>query len=162
VVDPADGTQFERGRDYQLAYQAGDLTPLADGRISDGQELSVSYDERPRGTVAADSYAPATDQTLVRTIPSVSSNREAEQAALFLVDDLEVPLTTARLVLPRVGNRSLVDDLQVDGLPVDQRLEVRSVEQTPEQAVLELGSRDSVGDIVSRLERRLDATSEKV
>lgn len=71
---------------------------------------------------------------------------------------------SAQVTLDRSNlSRSLVDDIDLSQLPADvPRMEIESIEHSPESITMSLGSRDSVGDIVYRLRNRLAATSKRV
>ena len=56
---------------------------------------------------------------------------------------------------------SVIEAVAFDELPFDEHLEVRDVENTPEQTVLWLGSRKTVGETIADIRTRLDALASR-
>jgi len=57
----------------------------------------------------------------------------------------------------------LVDDLALEDLPTQgERMEVQQIEQTPERVVLQLGSRQSVGEVINDIQSRISSVSDRV
>jgi hypothetical protein len=82
---------------------------------------------------------------------------------LYLVRTVKEPLWEAEVTVPSAdAGRSLVDDLLLEDLPTQERMEVREVQQTPQEVVLRLGSRQSVGEVLSDIESRLSSVSDRV
>lgn len=164
VRDPSTGTTYQRGQDYELDHIDGAITTLATGAITDGAALEIDYQYEVQGVVQTGDFDPDQDQVLVEKIPSLTSERGATQAALFLLRRVSEAQWSARVTLQRSNqSRSLVDDIDLSQLPADvPRMEIESIEHSSESITLSLGSRDSVSDIVQRLNNRLAATSKRV
>jgi hypothetical protein len=163
VVDPASGENYRRGIDYEVDYDAGTITTLASGNIVNGQTLSVSFDEQPRGSFSTDDFDPATDQELVSEIPTAVSETEAEQAALSLVSRLSEPLVRAEATLTDVPpGVSLVEQIDLNVLPIEQGAEIVDISQRPGETQLTLGTRESVGSAVQTVTEQLRSVSRRV
>ena len=165
VIDPSDRTQFERGADYSMDYGApATITTLSGGSMTDGQTYEIGYDKQSEGEYAVPEHDPSTDEPLVRTIPAATSNRECEQAATYLANELKDPIFSASVTLSRLdAGLSLVDDVDFDGLPDRvERMEVRSVEQAPESVTLQLGSRPPLQELLSRYGSRIGAAEKRL
>jgi hypothetical protein len=55
-----------------------------------------------------------------------------------------------------------VETIDLDALPGDDNLEIRSIEQSPTGTVLRLETRDSIGDVVDEIRTRLETVSSRV
>lgn len=158
VYDPATGENFEEGTDYEIDYSAGEITTLSSGSMSDQTEYAIDYSRKPVGSAETGDYT-AGDRELVRTITTASSNRECEQAALYLLKRLSTPRYGASVTLDRVeAGRSLLDDLDIEGLPGDTRFVTDSIDMGPRTATVELENRQRIGSLLERVEQRLAAT----
>jgi len=159
----SDGTLYENKVDYTVDYKNGSITALSDGNIADGQSIIVDYLYEPVGTYEAPNYDPAADRALPsKKINSVTTQRQADQAALVLQQNLDTPLVEATVTLSRAdAQRSLIEALQLLDLPTNRKLETQSVENSPEQVVLQLGSRDQIEEVIRDLEQRLGATEQR-
>jgi len=69
---------------------------------------------------------------------------------------------TASVTIDREPGVSLVEAIDLEQLPVDEPLEVWSVDNQPGRVTMQLGSREEVSETVSRIQERLGATSRKV
>lgn len=162
VYDPSNDTQFDLNIDYQIDYLAGEIKTVSTGAISDGQQLEITYQYQPSGSSTI-SNPPANPREIVRTVAGVGSAIGAEQVALQLRRQLDSPLKEARVVIPsdNVG-WDVVNALSLDAVPVDGALEVREITHAPDQTVLQLGSRRSISEVLSQIERRLGQVGRKV
>lgn len=163
VRNPGDGTTYELGTDYELNRSKGEITVLSGGSMSDGTTYEIDYRYKTQGSYTSKAAGSDPD-TLVKTIPNVTSNRGCEQAALYLVQRIQDPVWNASVTIPRAeAGRSLVDDLLLEDLPTDgTRMEIRNLEQTPRSVRLELGSRKSIGDLISDLNSRVNSVADRV
>lgn len=163
TVTSSDGaTTYDRGVDYELRPNAGELQALSTGSISDGETLSVEYDRHIVGTYESPEYD-GTYPVLEETLPAVTTQRNAEQAALTAVRVASEPITTASVTVSGLSSDvDLVDALSVDALPVSEALEQWDVSNSPRETTVQLGSRDPVEETLSRLNQRLSAVSRKV
>lgn len=159
VVDVDTETAYTLGADYEIDWQAGELTALSAGDIPDGTSLRVSYEREVRATVTAPDWDgdPTTETTV--SLPSVATETAAEQAARTLVRTGSEPRRTVSATV-ETGERtwSLVDALSLDGVPQSESLVVQSVSGRQ----LRLGTRDPIEEIVGRLQSRLESTSRSV
>ncbi|AFH22625.1 hypothetical protein OSG_eHP31_00065 [environmental Halophage eHP-31] len=162
VYDPSNDTQYDLNVDYQIDYLAGEIKTVSTGAISDGQQLEITYQYQPSGSSTV-SNPPANPREIVRTVAGVGSAIGAEQVALQLRRQLDSPLKEARVVIPsdNVG-WDVINALSLDAVPVDGALEVREITHAPDQTVLQLGSRRSVSEVLSRIQRRLGQVGSKV
>jgi hypothetical protein len=163
VYDRESGEEYERGPDYTLEAQNGAITTLSDGGITDGQELAIDYDYKVRGNYSSDAHGGGRRDEVTETIPSISTDRGCRQAAKRIVDEAETPLKEASATLPEqpVG-LSLVEALDLEGLPTSEGLEVWSVENQPGQVTLQLGSRKRVEESIRQIRTLSEGTSERV
>jgi len=165
VRDPDTGTQYERGTDYAMDYGApASITTLASGSLVDGDVYEISYQKQPEGEYAVPSYDASVDEPLVRTIPAATSNRECQQAAIYLANELKDPLFSASVTVSRLdAGLSLVDDVDLADLP-DRvaRMEVQNVTQGPQNVTLQLGSRSPLQELLSRYGSRLGAAEKRL
>ncbi len=163
VRDPSTGTVYSLGSDYELDRSQGRIKVLSSGSMSDATTYEVDYEYKTQGSYTA-SGAGSDPDTIVRTISSLASNRACEQAALYLIQRVQEPLWEATVTLPKNdAGRSLVDDLALEDLPTQgERMEVQQIEQTPERVVLQLGSRQSVGEVINDIQSRISSVSDRV
>ncbi len=162
VVDANSGQEYERSQDYELRPNAGEIKPLSTGDIDDGDSIDVSYDRRIRGTFESEDYA-GDYEVFIDDVPSITTERNADAAALAIVQETNEPLQTASVTVDvQPGGLSLVEAVDLDKLPVDEPLEVWSVDNSPGQVTMQLGNREEVSETVSRIQERLGATSRKV
>lgn len=162
VRNPSDGTVYALGTDYQLDRQSGTITALSGGSMSDGSVFEIDYQYKVQGSYTAEGASDP--RTVVRTIPSLAVDTACTNAALYLIQQVQEPIWEATVTIPRLdAGWSLVDDLALEGLPVEgERLTIQTLEQTPREVVLQLGSRRSVGEVISDLESRLSSVSDRV
>ncbi len=163
VRDPSTGTVYSLGSDYDLDRSQGRIKVLSSGSMSDATTYEVDYEYKTQGSYTA-SGAGSDPDTIVRTISNLASNRACEQAALYLIQRVQEPLWKATVTLPKDdAGRSLVDDLALEDLPTQsERMEVQQIEQTPERVVLQLGSRQSVGEVINDIQSRISSVSDRV
>jgi len=163
VTDPSTGEEFVVDVDYRMDYGAGEITTLASGSITDGQTVDVQYRYEPVATYEADDYDPAMHRKLPqKKINAITTEREAQQAALTIVQDLDESLVQASVTLSRSdAGRSLIDDLLLERLPTDRRMEIQSIEHGAGQVILQLGSRRQVEEVISDIKSRLGETAQR-
>lgn len=162
VVDASDGTAYDRGSDYELRPNVGEIQALSTGTIPAGATLDVSYQRHIRGSYESADFD-GTYEEFVDTIPAITTQRNANQAALALVRQASDPLVTASVTIDKQPTgMSLVEAVDVDALPVDQPMEVWSLQDSPQQVQLQLGSREQIAETIQRIQSRLAAASRKV
>ena len=162
-VSPASGfADYERGEDYEMGYTAGEITVLSDGDIADGDSLEVSYQYLPQATV---SRSVGFDNDIVETINSLTSTPRCEQAAQFLVADLDAPVWSATVTIPRdEAGFDLIDEIDPSRLPTPTGggYRIEGIDESPREVTLQLGSGRSLGEIIQRLESSLSETAREV
>lgn len=160
VYDPNDGTKFTRGDDYAMDYDTGEITTKSSGAMTDGSTYAIDYEYRLQGTYTAEGVT-TPNRTLVETIPTITTQRTCDQAARILVQNLKTPPFEAQVVIPNdEAGWSVVDEIAIDNLPTNgTALQIKNVENTPQQTVVSLGNRESVSDIISDIQDRLRAVS---
>ncbi|WP_238398179.1 hypothetical protein [Halorussus salinus] len=162
VRDPATGSSgFEQGADYALDRTQGRIKALSGGSLADGAAYEIDYEFKPVGEYTA-ADAGESPRTVVRTRPELASVRACQQAALYLIQRVQEPQWSARVVVPHVADISLVDALSWAELPADKRLEVQEIEQTPRETVLHLGNWESPGRVLDDFAQRISANSSRV
>lgn len=163
VTDPSTGTAYERGTDYEMDYSVGEITTLSGGAMSDAAEYAIQYRYEPRGSFEDDTHSGDARNEEFLKVPSVSTDRGAQQAAFTVVRQAKDPIRRASIEIDRSeAGWSLVDALALEELPIDEQLAIYSIDETPQSVSLELGSRDQLTEIVSRLEERIASASKRV
>lgn len=157
------GNVYERGIDYTVTWQAGQITVLANGDMADSTSFNIDYRHRPVATYTSDN-APANPTELVRDAPAATTDRECGQIAANLVAAVEVPLYEVKVRLSRLDpGVTLVDAVALDEVPMGgDRAVVNDLEHTPEDVVLNLGTRQTVDELLRRYQRSLRRTAKKV
>ena len=74
----------ERGVDYELHPNAGEIQALSTGAITDGEQVVISYDRHIVGEYESPDYD-GTYAALEETLPAVTTQRYAEHAVLTAV-----------------------------------------------------------------------------
>ncbi|ELZ96063.1 fibronectin type III domain-containing protein [Haloferax mucosum ATCC BAA-1512] len=162
IVRATDGTRYERGSDYEFDPLEGTVTVRAGGDIDNGDTLVVDYQARTRGTYELPSFDGDETKTVVETIPGVTTGRSADQAALTIVQQTSTPLKTATITIDRFdAGWDLVDQLSIPGVP-GPAMEPWSITDENGQIKTQLGSRDRVEEVVSRLKTRLSAVTREI
>jgi hypothetical protein len=160
VVQTVNGdARFSRGPDYRIDYQTGEITALSNGRIPDGELVSVDYQYQAFGIADDGSPSPSTSDPV--ELPALGSDFLCRQTARILLDLVSDPLWTAEVTLPneRVG-WSVVDAIDPSDVP-GPALYQRSIETTPDATILSLGSRRSFPEAIEDLQRQLSGVSRK-
>jgi hypothetical protein len=150
------GSEFDRGDDYEIDWQAGTLTTLSGGDISDGQALLVDYRYQPRASWTAED---AGDDPRFRRvdIPSLKSERACGLAAYRIVQEVGEPLKEATARIPQDVDAAVVQSIATEELPNTGILELRAIEGGPDGAELTLGNRQRVRDVVADIRTRISA-----
>ncbi|MFA1612060.1 fibronectin type III domain-containing protein [Halobellus rubicundus] len=160
---PDGATTYERGTDYTYDPQPGEVTALSTGSISDGETVLVDYVTRVRGTYSLPSWDG--DETVARTkpVPAATTDRSAETAARILVQQTSEPIHSASVTIEELPVQwGLVEMVSFVELPTDETYEIYSIEQGEGTLQLQLGTRDTVTEVVDDLQSRLEATAAKV
>jgi hypothetical protein len=161
VADPEfGGNEYERGVDYEMDYANGEITVLAAGDMSNATEFSIDYRWRIKGAYDDGTADP---RSIVRTIPELTTARACNQAAFTIVDSLNTPSRPTQVVLPSVEpGWSLVEELELEQLPTGIPLQIKGIQPTPEQTVVRLDTRESVGDVISDIQDRVEGLARTV
>jgi len=162
VRDPDTGERFKLGTDYELDRSGGRIKTLSSGSMTDGSVYETDYEHKPQASYTA-ADAGENPKTVVRTRPELASDRACEQAALYLIQRVQEPQWSAEVTIPQAdGNLSLVDDIAWANLPTNgERMEVRDLEQSPEQTILHLGNWESPRAVLDDFAARISATEQR-
>ncbi|RDZ61373.1 hypothetical protein C5B90_19055 [Haloferax sp. Atlit-12N] len=162
IVRATDSTRYERGVDYDFDPLAGEITARSGGAIADGETLVVDYSVKTRGTYELPSYSGDGKHIETQSIPGVTTQRSAEQAALIIVQKTSTPMTTATITIdewPETWN--LVDAVSIPDLPGDA-MEVWSLSDEGGQVTLQLDSRAREEEVISTLKTQLSAVTREI
>jgi hypothetical protein len=160
---PDGATTYERGSDYEYDPQAGEVTALSTGAIGDGETVAVDYETRVRGVYSLPSWSGDETVARTRTIPAATTDRSAETAARILVQQTSEPIHSATVTIEELPVQwGLVEMVSFVELPGSETFEIYSVGQGTGTQELQLGTRDTVDQVVSDLQTRLEATASKV
>lgn len=160
TVTDGDGREFERGADadYVVDHVLGEIRmPNLGSELTRGESYTISYE---RQTVGEYYSVEGSGQPVITDLPGVTTETEAEQAALYIVDESEGPVVSASCTLAgsEIGYR-LTRALDLDGLPDVGGLRVESVTGQGGEVQVELGLGRSVGDVVGELQGTLTDTA---
>jgi hypothetical protein len=165
VIDPDTGEQFDRFVDYELDRQNGEIRVFDGGDMTIGDAYEISYRFEIKTTVTSDD-APANPRHLVREVPGVSTDRQAEQIARLLVREFEDPSYAADLTIPDPDlNFNPIEAFSLENLDLPDAagaLEVRGApQQTPRGLRVRLGSRPEIEREISQLATQLQKVAER-
>lgn len=162
LSDPSDGSQYERGPDYEIDNLAGTFTAQSGGAIGGGTEVACSYSYRHKGSY---STGVPDAMTTVQSVPGATTDRACQNAAFNLISELSSPLYVASVVVPAAAlppDVPLVDALSVVELPGDTRMTVQSIEHMPDRIELQMGSRRGLSEVLNQIRERLSSTMRRV
>ena len=166
AVTDGSGTQFARGVDYEINYRPGEIRVLSGGDMTTGTDYQISYRHQILGSHTVPN---ATGDELVRTIPGVVSDRQAEQIAFVLAEvypGVATPRYSGTIVVPRLS--ATFDPLE--GLELDQLdlpdvatpLSIRGdPELTPLGLTLNLGSAPRLQESLSEISETVGSLAER-
>jgi hypothetical protein len=160
-----DTRNYDRGDDYEINYQAGEIRATSGGDLVVGDAYRVDFRYQARGTFTSPD-APADPDELVTTVPGVTSTRLAEQVAFVLASDVDTPRSAAEATIPDPDPRfDPTDALPPDalGLPSGiESLEVRGDPQLTEVGLaVRFGTRPPVEATQQRISRQLGRVSDR-
>lgn len=160
---PDGSTTYERGSDFTYDPQAGEVTALSTGSISDGETVSVDYETRVRGLYTLPGWSGDETVARTRTIPAATTDRSAETAARILVQRTSEPITSVSVTIEELPVRwGLVEMVSLAEVPAADGLEIYSIDPGQGTVSLQLGTRGTVDAVVSDIQTRLEATASKV
>lgn len=166
VRGTSNGTQFQRGIDYEMQYNPGEIRILETGDMQAGTIYEIDYRYEVEGTYP-ENYSGTNE--LVETISGVVSDRQAQQLAYVILEvdpGVADESWSANVLLPRTG--TLFDPLEA--LSLEQLnlpdaatpLEIREPpQQTPQGIALQLGSRRGLDEALSTLSNQLRTVSRR-
>ena len=165
-----DGTEFESVEesgdevvgDYEIQYQAGQLSITDGGDMTAGQDYLIDYEWQPVGSTERDVDF---NNHRVETLNAIRSDTAAAGAASFIVDELDSPQWEAEVTIPqREAGFALVDAITPSQLPApsDERFEIRSIDEGAGEISLTLGARLSAGEVIRQIEQTLGRTAREV
>lgn len=164
VIDPSDGSQYERGEDYEMRYLEGQIVALDTdtGSIPDGGDVELDYQYQIRGTYPPDDEV-SNPREDVETIIGLGSSLICEQAAFYIVDRANEPLWEGTMEVARgdIG-WSVIDEINPPDIPTqNQPLQIRAIETTDESIQVRLASRRTTGELIESLNQRMSQLSER-
>jgi hypothetical protein len=160
-----DTRNYDRGDDYEINYQTGEIRATAGGDLVVGDAYRVDFRYQARGRFESPD-APADPDELVTTVPGVTSQRLAEQVAFVLASEVDTPRYAAEVTIPDPDPRFDPTDALPPaalGLPggIDS-LEVRGQPQLTETGLrVRFGTRPPVEATQERLSRQLGRVSDR-
>lgn len=166
AVYDSSGTQYTRGVDYSIDYQAGEITALSGGDLTIGDNYQIDYRHQ---ISASHTVSGATGDTLTRTIPGVVSDRQAEQIAYVLAEvypGVATPRYEGRIVVPRLDvTFDPLEGLQLEDMDlpsVATPLSIRGEPQlSPLGLTLRLGSAPRLEESLSNIRDQVSAVSDR-
>lgn len=160
VEDPDSGEVFEYGSDYVPRGNASTIETLSTGDISDGQQLRITYEYSLSGEYT--SASAGDDPREDRFDFNIPTERGCGQAARYLVQELHEPVVEATLdVSTEELGWQVINALDPDVIPGDP-MQIRDLQQEGGQVTMQLENRQSAGEIVGDLERRLTSNTRQV
>jgi hypothetical protein len=160
-----DTRNYDRGDDYEINYQTGEIRATSGGDLVVGDAYRVDFRYQARGRFESPD-APADPDELVTTVPGVTSTRLAEQVAFVLASEVDTPRYAAEVTIPDPDPRFDPTDAlppSVLGLPsgIDS-LEVRGQPQLTETGLrVRFGTRPPVEATQERLSTQLGRVSDR-
>lgn len=164
VKAQSDGTEYERGSDFAVDPVAGTITAQSDGAITDGETLLVSYSFKIRGEYELPGWSGDPEQVYKREIPQITTEQAAQSAAMTIVKETNTPLQRAEVQIDqRPAGWHLIEVVSFVDLPdAVEAMEIYSLEESDGTITLQLGNRDKVSQVVSRIQQRLAGVSSRV
>ena len=155
-------TAMDEGPDFTVDYQAGVVDTKEGGRMDENTEYRASYSYQTFGEYA-DPAAESPRET-VREAPGLTSDFAARQTAKTVVQELQTPVERGRLTASGDEGYSVVEALAAADLPGGagsgvSGLQIREMTSRPGTVNLRVGSRRSIDEIISDIERDVSAVS---
>lgn len=158
-VTDSGGTNYVRGEDYELNWQAGEIRTLTGSDMTNGNTFTITYRHDVQGT-HTDPNAPSGYRSRTVDIPAVTSARNAEQIAYVLVeiDGFNAARWIADLTVPPgVTTFDAVEALPLDRLDLPSGAGPLEIEEppvvTPEGTAFRLGTRPELESRLADLRR---------
>ena len=163
VYTPIEEAADEASGDYEMDYQTGSIAIENSGNMAEGDEYLIDYSWHPVGSA----FRPGLDweNHLVEALNGFRSGPAAQEAASFLVDELDVPQWEAEVTIPqREAGFALVDAIAPSQLPTPEgeRYEIRSIDESASEISLTLGAQLLAGEVINQIEQSLGRTAREV
>lgn len=158
VTAVADGTRYTRDVDYTIDYSDGSVTPLSSGAIAADESLTVAYRYKPSFEASVGDPSPPTRQRTVQ-IAGLVTERGCGIAARRIASQLAVPLREAEVTLPADEDWSLVNALDVAGVPTDGPVKIRGINEDASAQQLRLATRGTVSEVFADVRRQIEAVA---
>lgn len=159
------GQTFDRGVDYEMDYQNGQIRATDAGAINIGDAYLVDYSVEVEGSYTVSGAGP-NPREFVEQVPQVSSAAGAESIAYILASEFSDPRYAADLTIPQSDvTFDPLDALTLENLDLPSEatpLEPREQpEITPEGIQVRLGTRGRLQQALSSLTERLQQVSRR-
>jgi len=167
VYQPGDGdepdTVYDPDEDYRLLRNDGSIARREGSAIADGEEVHVDYETKRRVEYTLPG-ADGTGDTIRETFENAVTQRALQQAALFTAKRLSSPQREATIELARDDlGYQLVDALSVADVPgLDEPRRIADVDVQTDRVSVDLGEKQSAGDVVDSINRRLSGLAERL
>jgi hypothetical protein len=163
TVTDSEGTEYVRGEDadYVVDHVLGEIRmPDLGSNLTQGETYYISYESETVGEYYDPQHSDGRRQPTIKDLPQVINESQAEQAALYIVDESEGPVVSASATLAgsEIGYQ-LTRALDLDGLPDIGSLRIESVTGEGGRVQLELGLGRTVADVVGELQGTLTDTA---
>jgi len=133
---------------------------LANSDLIAGTEFAVDYEFKPRGRHEADTWSGDSTTEHPEEIPSITSTRGCQQAALRIVQETSTALTEVEIEFADIDpTQSLVAAINPDALPGDNYYETREIGFENGQGSGQFADRQSVGETVNEIRSQIDAVA---
>lgn len=159
-----DTENYDRGDDYEINYQAGEIRATDGGDLVVGNDYRIDYRFRARGTYVNPDVSDPDE--LVETVSGVTSPRLAEQVGFVIAEDVETPRYAAEVTIPTPDPRfDPVEALPPAALGLPDgvgALEVTGSPQITEEGLrVRFGTRSAVESSLQRLSRQVSRVSDR-
>lgn len=154
--------QYTRGSDYEMNYLTGEIKVLSTGAMADATSYDIDYSHKSKGEHTA-SNAGVSPKTVSRSLPSLATDEACAQAALYLIQKTNSPRHSATIEVNDISpGDSLVNSITIPDLPMSDvgKYVQENVENTDRSVRMEVGSRQSLTDLLGDINRRLGQTTQ--
>jgi hypothetical protein len=167
VYDPSTGTEFVRGpnEDYEMDYTNGTISTVAGTSMTNGNTYEIDYLEKARGEANQSGTGGNFVNVVVEEITALTNDSECKEAAEFLLSMNDSPLWTAQVTIPRrEAGFELIEEIDPERLPSPDGggYRLKSIDESPREISLRLGSRTTLGEDIARLRSSIQQTARDV
>jgi len=157
-----DPTEYERRIDYNILPQVGAIEILDGGSMSTDTTYRIDYDYKPHGTATTPGVDVSEADTKEVEDVGVATDIEAEQVALALLKQLQVPQKEATVEIATDGPEwSLVEAIDLEELPFAEPVVTKSADYSSGSISLQLANRQSAGEIIDDIRDRYNTLAEQ-